>query len=116
MYDEVNVLLHHMAELYEARGTNTRALTVARKRYLNWVEKRKAEYNRHRSWKYADLDAELAALCRATRTPNGAAVPPQSSGDSLETVMGNTKLAAFITDVVLHRKTLDYVTLKLSTG
>jgi len=113
-YDEVNVLLHHMVELYEARGISTRPLKSALKRYLAWLTDRKTEYNRHRSWRYEDLDGELTAMCRPVRAgiaPAGATGGPAST--ELATVIGNGKLAAFVRDLVLRRETLDYVTLKL---
>jgi DNA repair photolyase len=97
VYDEVNVLLHHMVELYEARGTDTRRLKTGLKRYLAWLDPRKAGYNRHRSWRYEDLDGELVALCERR---------------ALAGVIGNDRLAGFISDVVLERTTLDYVTLR----
>ncbi|MBU8914281.1 MAG: radical SAM protein [Spirochaetales bacterium] len=109
VYDEVNVLLHHMVELYEARGINTRPLKAALKRYLAWLETRKAQYNRHRSWRYEDLDAELTALCRTSPRPAG----DGGTTANLTAVIGNGKLAAFVSEVVLERKVLDYVTLKL---
>jgi len=106
IYDEINVLLHHMVELYGARDISTRPLKSALKRYMAWLKNRKAEYNRHRSWRYEDLDAELTAMCRSTR-------PKAGQTADLATVIGNRKLAAFVSDVVLKRQTLDYVTLKL---
>ena len=99
VYDEINVLLHHMVELYEARGSNTRPLKSALKRYMAWLETRKAQYNRHRSWRYEDLDAELAAT--------------SGTAGTLAAMLGNEKLAAFVSEVVVKRKTLNYVTLEL---
>ncbi len=115
LYDEVNVLLRHMLELYEARGIDTRPLKTACKRYMTWLETRKAQYNRHRSWRYEDLDAELAALC-GVRPASGRGTLPLTSTPAtgtLATLLGNEKLAAFVGDVVVKRKTLDYVTLEL---
>jgi hypothetical protein len=102
VYDEVNVLLHHMTELYAARGVSTRPLEAAISRFMSWLHDRKSAYNRHRSWRYEDLDAELASLCE------------ESGGSAaLSEVIGNDKLAAFIGQVVRDRKVLDYVTLEL---
>ena len=100
VYDEVNVLLHHMVELYEACGTSTRPLKAALKRFMGWLETRKTQYNRHRSWLYEDLDIELAALCRA---------------GSLVEVVENEKLAPFVIDVVLKRSVFNYVRLRLES-
>ena len=134
-YDEVNVLLHHMIELYAARGTATQPLRSALTRYLRWLEERKTAYNRHRSWRYEDLDAELEALCRGPSddaavdhdapidhaTPigddsrNGGARAGVDPGEfpPLAGIMGNTKLARFVSRVVLDRACFDYVNLKL---
>ena len=97
IYDEVNVLLHHMAELYSDRGIGTGSLKKAVKRYMNWLVARKREYNRRRSLSYDTLDQELKDLLL--------------SGE-LATVIGNRKLCGFLEDIIINRKTFDYVDLK----
>jgi hypothetical protein len=58
-YDELQVYLHHMAADFEMRGTDTRRLRTALGKLMDWLTDRKRIYNRHRSWDYADLSAEL---------------------------------------------------------
>lgn len=101
LYDEVNVLLHHMVELYTARGTNTGRLKTGLRGYMEWLGGRKTHYNRRRSWRYEDLDAELTDLCRGIGEP------------SLAGVVRNDRLADFVSQVALDRKTFDYVELAL---
>lgn len=100
-YDELNVLFHHMIELYDARGTDTRRLKAGMRRYLEWLEARKKEYNRKPSMSYRKLDWELRGLV--------------DSGQA-ETVTGNERLGEFMRDIVLGRKLFDYVDLKLKDG
>jgi DNA repair photolyase len=99
-YDEINVLMQHMVELYSARDVDTRPLRAAQKRYITWLTTRKAEYNRHRSWRYEDLDEELVTLCE------------EKDGRELSSLLGNAKLAEFLRRIVLGRETFDYLTLQ----
>ena len=98
VYDEVNVLLHHMVELYEAQGSRARPLRQALQRYLGWIEERKAAYNRHRSWRFEELDAELRDVC---------------ADDRLENLLLNPRTAAFVRRVVDERRVFNYCTLEL---
>lgn len=98
VYDEVNILLHHMLELYSDRGIAVHPLRNALDNYMEWLKDRKARYNRRRSWSYAALDQELVDLLR--------------SGE-MESLIGNRKLTGFLEDIVIHRKTFDYVTLSV---
>jgi len=98
IYDEVNVLLHHMVELYGARGVPTRRLSKALERYLAWLAERKRAYNLHRSWSYEDLDGELRGLC---------------DGTGLAEMLENGKLADFVCRIVVDRCTLNYASLDL---
>jgi DNA repair photolyase len=95
-YDELNVLLHQMMELYGSRGVNTAPLRAATKRYMSWLQERKLQYNRHRSWRYEDLEVELREKC--------------VSG-ALADLLGNQKLAAFAHEILVQGKTFDSVSL-----
>jgi DNA repair photolyase len=97
LYDEVNILLHHMVELYSCRGIGVESLRRALERYMSWLTERKRQYNRRRSWSYSELERELVGLIREER---------------LESILGNRKLSVFLEDIVIDRKTLDYSTLK----
>jgi DNA repair photolyase len=99
LYDEIWVLLQHMAELYEWRGVDTARLNRGSRRYLRWLQGRKRLYNRRRSMSYADLEEEVRQLLR--------------SGEA-ERMIGNARLTGFLADVALARKTLDYATLELA--
>ncbi len=95
--DEMNVLLHHMLELYGARDVDTQALKKSTERYLSWLTVRKAYYNRKRSFSYRWLEKELEEKAR--------------SGE-IASLLQNEKLGAFFTEIVIKRKTFDYVKLE----
>ena len=99
VYDEVNILLHHMVELFGERQIDVKPLRSALKGYARWLAERKRQYNRHRSWDYADLDRELEQMV--------------STGE-MASLIGNEKLGAFLEDIVLNRQTFDYLDLKAS--
>ncbi|MFW5689747.1 MAG: radical SAM protein [Spirochaetota bacterium] len=94
-YDEAQVLLHHMICAYEAAGTNTRRLRDATSRYLSWLTRRKASYNRHPSWDYAELTEEVIAP------------------GSLEEIIANERLSAFLRHVLVDDRVFDPIALEL---
>ena len=96
-YDEVKILLHHMVELFRDRGINIDPLKTALGNYIQWLETRKRDYNRHPSWRYEELDVELIGLIK--------------SGE-IESIIGNTKLCAFLEEIVIGRKIFNYLDLK----
>lgn len=117
IYDEVNVLLHHMGELYESRGVPTRSLKSSLKRYMEWLTHRKKEYNRHRSWRYEDLDGELVALCRAGEGTSGTETAHTAASNdpgTIDSLLRNSRLSSFVRAVVLERKVFNYLTLTLT--
>ncbi len=97
-YDEMNVLLRHMGELYGARQVDTRPLKRGTERYLSWLTGRKAEYNRKRSVSYRWLERELLNLV---------------SSDEIVTLLENERLAGFFREIVLERRIFDYNTCEL---
>ena len=99
IYDEVNILLHHMVELYSERQVDVKPLRSALGGYMHWLTERKRQYNRHPSWDYADLDRELERRVRSGK---------------MAPLIGNEKLGAFLGDIVLDRRTFDYLELKAS--
>jgi DNA repair photolyase len=101
IYDEMNVLMHHMVELYEARRIDTKPLKSGLELYMTWLTDKKKEYNRRRSMSYRKLDWELRELF--------------TSGEIAE-VVGNDKLADFMKEVALDRKVFDYVSLQLGAA
>ncbi|TVQ21305.1 MAG: radical SAM protein [Spirochaetaceae bacterium] len=100
-YDEVNVLIHHMLDLYRAIGADVGRLRSAAGRYTEWLVERKARYNRRPSSRYDGLDAELIAAC------SGSAIP--DIGD----IVQNARFADLLRSVVIDRATFDYTTLRL---
>ncbi len=98
VYDELYILLLHMAELYDNRGIKTAALREATGRYAAWLSERKREFNRKRKMRQGELEDELRLLFR--------------EGGS-ERILGNEKLDAFLREVALERQVFDYVSLKL---
>ena len=100
-YDETNVLIEHLRELYGAAGVDTRRLEQASVRYRTWLVTRKADYNRRRSWSYEDLDGELAGACDGSASPD------------IAEIVGNERLAGLIRSVVVDRAVFDYIERRL---
>ena len=98
VYDEIHLLLQHMAELYAARGVPVRPLRDAAERYARWLSQRKAQFNRRRTQRQADVEEDTRALFLE---------------GSAAALLGNEKLAAFLGEVVVGRRVLDYLTLRL---
>ena len=74
-YDELQVLLHQMQELYETQGVDTSRLRASTSRLMGWLAAEKPAFNRHRSWSYGELSDRLFT--------------------ELDDVLQNRKLAAF---------------------
>ncbi len=98
MYDEVHVLLHHMAALYAAHGRPVARLRRALDRYAGWFLERKRLFNRRRSMRAGAIEWELTEMARS---------------DELAVLLDNAKLAGFLARVLLERQILDYRTLEL---
>ena len=96
LYDEVQVLLRHMIEIYSGRGIRVQPLKNALDNYMKWLLDRKREYNRKRSWNYSVLEEELLDLTRSGK---------------LERIIRNHKLYIFLEQIILERKVFDYVDL-----
>jgi DNA repair photolyase len=101
LYDELHLLLQHMAELYAARHVPIDALKGATRHYADWLLKKKRLFNRKRSLTQRDLEGETRALFAA-----GAA-------DGARALLGNEKLASFLRSVAIERQVFDYLTLSL---
>ena len=98
IYDEVLILMEHMEYLYANRGIAVAALNSSRVKYAAWLESEKRSFNRRRSMPYQAIEEKLRALART---------------NELEKVIGNGKLARFLCQIIIERKTFDYLTLKL---
>ena len=98
LYDELYVLLCHMAEIYAGRGAETRRLTSALARYRSWLSGRKRTFNRRRSETCEGLEDELRTCFADGR---------------IDAMLGNPKLAGFLRAVAIDRRVFDYVNLRL---
>ena len=99
LYDELYLLLLHMAELYSARGVPTAGLKSATRHYADWLVTKKRTFNRKRSLRQQDLEEETRALFAAGE-----------AGLLLE----NAKLAGFLRAVAMDRHVFDYLSLSLT--
>lgn len=98
-YDEMNILLHHMLELYQARHVDTRPLKQGMEKYMSWLIAQKADYNKKRSVSYRWLERELEDTVASGRMAG---------------LLGNERLAGFFREIVLQGRIFDYVTLELT--
>jgi len=98
LYDEMNVLLQHMGELYRVRGVDTRPLKRATNKYMSWLTQRKTEYNRKRSTSFRWLERELEELAK---------------NEEIVDLLENERLAGFFREILLEKKGFDYVKLEL---
>ncbi len=98
LYDEIYVLLTHMMGLYQNRGVNTSALKAAYKNYSRWLELEKKQFSKQRTLTGDDLDSKLLFMLQS---------------GTFSQLINNDKLHAFLSDVILERKVLNYHTLKL---
>jgi len=99
LYDELYVLLCHMVGLYERRGPEVARLRTALSRYHAWLFARKRAFNRRRSETQAALEEELRGDFAAGR---------------IDALLGNPKLAGFLREVAIGRRTFDYVSRRLA--
>jgi len=98
IYDEIWVLLTHMLKIYSRRGVNVTRLKASRKRYGTWLENQKKTFNRNRSMSGNELDSQFLFMIQT---------------GEFHKLIDNDKLAEFLVQVILERKTLNYRTLKL---
>jgi DNA repair photolyase len=99
LYDELYVLLCHMVGLYERRGTEAGRLKAAAARYGAWLSGRKRVFNRRRGETQAALEDELRGDFASGR---------------MDTLLGNPKLAGFLREVAIGRRTFEYLSLRLA--
>lgn len=99
LYDEINILMMHMMELYELRGIDTGPLRSSAGRFQEWLVEHKKEYNRRRSMKYE----ELADLVR-----------DGLQDGRIAKIIDNPKLLTFLQAVALEGREFDYVDLTLN--
>jgi len=98
LYDEIYVLLHHMINLYGRKNINTQPLKESLKRYGEWLSREKELFNRRRKESYKNLEEKLISLMHF---------------GEMEDIIKNEKLHNFIREIVLERRTFDYMKLNL---
>jgi DNA repair photolyase len=94
LYDELYVLLCHMVGMYERRGPEVGRLRSALGRYQAWLAARKRAFNRRRSETQEQIEEELRGDFAAGR---------------IDSLLGNSRLAGFLREVAIGRRTFDYV-------
>ncbi|ULQ59398.1 hypothetical protein K7I13_13090 [Brucepastera parasyntrophica] len=125
--DSLFVLLIHMENLYSLHKTDTAPLKKATGRYAEWL---KTERTALRRKKYLPdgngpfpltgiLTSKLEQACAAyyntyNKTYYKCYNKPENS-ISIADILGNEKLAAFVSEIILENKYLDYTTLTLRT-
>lgn len=101
IYDEINILMSHMIELYSRKGINVFLLKSALSKYRKWLFDEKKIFNRKRKLTYQDLDWKLIDLFKT---------------DRFNEIINNRKLFTFLEKIVIDRKTFDYRSLKAVNG
>jgi DNA repair photolyase len=99
VYDEIDVLMDQMTRHYAARGNALPRLKAASARYRDWLTARKRVFNRSRHLHEEDLAGELRGLAGSSRWPG---------------LLANVKLAGFLREIIIDRRTFDEKTLRLS--
>ncbi len=97
-YDEVHVLLSHMAQLYRRAGKPVRRLEAAASLYDEWLLGEKKVFNRRRNLHQAYLESKLLFL---------------AEDGGLADLLQNGKLALFLDHVLRGGKVFDYHRLEL---
>lgn len=99
VYDEVDVLMEQMIRHYADHAEAVPRLKDARDRYCDWLIACKRVFNRSRRLREEDLAGELRTLASSARWTE---------------LLGNAKLAAFLREIIVNRRTFDEKTLRLS--
>lgn len=99
LYDEIHILLSHMADLYALRGVDTRRLNRSRKRYTEWLTAEKTIFNRRRKVSYHELESQVKTMIR---------------DGEMERILDNRKLAEFVQEIALEDTVFDYNSLKVA--
>ena len=98
LYDEVLILLQDMADIYGMRGIDIRPLVTSLKRYKVWLKEVKTPYARRRTTSYDELDMHLKTMI---------------SDGSINDIIKNEKLTAFLRSIFIDGKSFDYTTCKI---
>lgn len=99
LYCEIHLLLTHMISLYTYRGIDVSRLQNSIKKLRKFLSEEKKSFNRTRSRSASSIDESLKFLILT---------------GELESLIGNKKLAQFISHVVMNRKVFNYNTLNFN--
>jgi DNA repair photolyase len=99
LYDEIDVLMDQMTRHYAAREEDLPRLKEALGRYRDWLTARKRVFNRSRRLHEEDLAGELRELAGSSRWPE---------------LLANGKLAGFLREIIVDRRTFEEKTLRLA--
>ncbi len=98
LYDEVQIIMQDMADMYSMRGTDIRPLVSSLKRYKDWLKEAKAPIARRRTMSYDELDIRLKTMI---------------AEGSINDILKNEKLSVFLRSIFIEGKTFDYVTCRI---
>lgn len=92
LYDEVDVLLHHMAMSYADRPRAVQRLRAATTRYREWLSDRRTRLGRSRKILGSHIEEELRGMAETK---------------GLAAVLQNDRLAAFLRRIIIDRGVVD---------
>lgn len=99
-YDEIFILLNQMKKLYAHRGVNIGPLKKSTSFYTTFLLDLKKEFNRKRSRRGAELEVLIGTML---------------ADGSINTIIQNEKLTAFLQKVILEGAVLNPLTARLDT-
>jgi DNA repair photolyase len=112
--DSLFILFNHMAELYERRGVDARALRASLGRYAVWLSGIRADLRRSRA-KPAEPEAGLFSLDdEPDAGPMARLARRAVDSGELSRVLDNAKLFQFARKVLVDAQVFDYLSLALS--
>jgi len=96
--DELYCLLIQMTESYSRRGVNVSSLRKSSERYAEFLTGEKKKLGKDIAFNQETMNQLIPALCRSGK---------------IQSILGNDKLGAFVSEVFLEDKLFDPVNLKL---
>lgn len=97
LYDELFIILNNLKDLYSNKKINTTPLEEAIKNYNNWLTIQKDILNKNRKLNYKFIEHNLLLSL---------------NNKEFDKIINNSKLIKFIIEVIINRKTFNYLTLK----
>jgi len=97
LYDELLILMNHMINLYLYTGHNIKRLETSAQSYFKWLDNEKKLISRSRTSSFSSIDNKIKNMSATNR---------------LNDIFLNDKLAQFMQEIILGRKTFNYLSLK----